>query len=79
MYFLVLLKETNQKAIVPQKWISNLNLDTLLNYGVRKVFKVFISNVFGAEPDFHLDVMCILDTQRPACYNAYIVKAFGNK
>lgn len=82
MYFLVLLKETHQKAIVPQKWIMNLDFETLLNYGVKfikkKVFKVFISNVFGDEPDFHLDVMSILETQRPACYNAHIIKTFGN-
>lgn len=67
MYFLVLLKESNQKAIVPQKWILNLDIETLLNYGVKfikkKVFKVFISIVFGAEPDFHLDVMNVLDTK----------------
>lgn len=83
MYFLIQLKETKEKAIVPQKWILNLDLETLLNYGVKflvkKIFKVFISNVFGAEPDFNLDVMRILDTRRPACYNAYIVKTFGNK
>lgn len=83
MYFLVSLKETEQKAIVPQKWILNLDFETLLNYGVKfikkKVFKVFISNVFVAEPDFHLDMNILLDIQRPACYNAYIVKIFGNE
>lgn len=83
MYFLVTLKDTGQKTIVPQKWISSLNVQLLLNYGVKfiakKLFKAFISNVFGDEPDFHLDVIAILNTKRPACYEVYIKRSFGNK
>lgn len=83
MYFLVALKDTGQKTIVPQKWISSLNVQLLLNYGVKviakKLFKAFISNVLGDEPDFHLDVIAILDTKRPACYKVHIKRSFGNE
>lgn len=83
MYFLVKLKGTGQKAIIPQKWILNLDVETLLNYGVkflaRKLFKAFISNIFGDEPDFHLDMKIFLDWKRPACYQVYIIRSFGNK
>lgn len=82
MYFLVSLKETGQKAIIPQKWICNLDIQTLLNYGVKfvakKLFKVFHSNNFGDEPDFHLDVIGMLDKKRPACYQVNIIRTFGN-
>lgn len=83
MYFLVSIKGTGQKAIVPQKWISNLDIEVLLNYGVRFVaknkLKAFISNAFGSEPDFHLNTLNFLDLSRPACYNVYIIRSFGNK
>lgn len=83
MFFLVSLKETQQKVLVPQKWILNLNLEieTLLNLGVKfiknKVFKIYISNIYGDEPDFHLQIMGILDKKRAACYEAFIIKTFG--
>lgn len=81
MYFLVSLKQTAQKAVIPQKWIQNLNMESILNSGVqlskRKLHKVYISNVDSEEPDFQLTVLTRLNLQRPACYEAYIVKAFG--
>lgn len=81
MYFLVSLKETAQKVVIPQKWIFDLNLESLLNSGIKfkrkKVYKVFISNADGEEPDFGLSVLVRLDLKRPACYQAYIIKAFG--
>lgn len=81
MFFLVKLKQSEQKTIIPQKWISNLNWAKLLSYGKRyiscTVFKVFICNNIANEPDFHLDVKAFLDTSRPACYEVYIIRSFG--
>lgn len=80
MYFLVSLKQTAQTAVIPQKWIQNLNMESILNSGVqlskRKLHKVYISNVDSEEPDFQLTVLTRLNLRRPACYQAYIVKAF---
>lgn len=81
MYFLVKIKETYQKAIIPQKWILNLNWEKLLTYGKRSIknteVTVFICNDEGREPDFHLGVKSVLDTSRPSCYKAFVIGIFG--
>lgn len=81
MYFLVVLKDSKEKVVIPQKWISNLNLEIILNAGitfVRKAHTVFISKNHEDEPDFNLAINHSLDINRPGCYHAIIVKAFGN-
>lgn len=81
MYFLVSLKESVQKVVVPQKWIKNLDLESILNYGIKcvkkKMYKVYHSNNFDDEPDFHLNVSNLFNKNRPACYEALLINVFG--
>lgn len=82
MYFLVKLKN-NQKSLVPQKWIKDIDkvLLKIYNYGIRylkkKLFTVYISVNFHDEPDFDLSVFDELRLDRGGCYEASIVKCFG--
>lgn len=81
MFFLILLKESAQKRIVPIKWVNNINLPTLLNYGVtfykKKEHLVFISSDINDEPDFTLEVVHSIQNNQPALYKAFVLKCFG--
>lgn len=84
MYFIVKLHTSDkEKIIVPLKWIRNLNLVCLLNYGMpihrKKSVVVYFMNSkpFDAEPDFQVNVQQNFDYNRAACYDATIIKGFG--
>lgn len=82
MYFLVSIKQSHEKVILPIKWIKNLNLTKLLNKGLvfikKHNFKVFISlNCVNEEPDFQLAILEKIDFLRPACYISKVLKCFG--
>lgn len=81
MYFAIKLVFSDEKKIVPLKWIQNLDMAQLWNYGIDNMkknrFKVFISENTSAEPDFQFDVKNNYDKRRPACYIATIVSCFG--
>lgn len=82
MFFIVKLKNTGEKKIIPSKWIHHLNLYRLLKYGVvyerKHEYKIFISpNGPTIEPDFALDVLDIVDGNRDACYLASIHDVFS--
>lgn len=81
MFFLISLKSSGQKKIVPIKWVRNLDLPTLLNDGVitykRKVHLVYISQDINEEPDFTLDIFDSIQNGQPALYKAFILKCFG--
>lgn len=83
MYFLVKMKETAQKAIIPQKWILNLDWEKLLTYGKKYIkritFSAFICNDISNEPDFGLAIKNVLDTTRPACYKVFVIDTFGKQ
>lgn len=83
MYFLVQIKESREKVIVPKKWIHGLNFTELLNYGLtffkKRNFKVFFSlNSMDIEPDFKSITLDKIDQLRPACYTAKLVKCCGS-
>lgn len=69
------------KKIIPSKWVKNLKVADLLNYGVtyhkKKLYTVFYSAHISSDPDFTLDVSSAMNNTRDACYKAYILKAFG--
>lgn len=82
MFFLVKL-QNSQRALVPQKWIQNIDeyLIKLYNYGIKyfknKPLTVYISKKFEEEPDFKLNISNQLQVDRSGCYKAYILKSFG--
>lgn len=82
MFFVVKL-QNSQKALVPQKWIQNIDecLIMVYNYGVRylkkKTFTVFISKNFEEEPDFKLNISNELQGDRSGCYKASIMRGIG--
>lgn len=81
MYFLVEIQGLQERIRIPLKWIENLKLSKLFNYGVKyhrkTIYKVFICADKSMEPDFQLDIRTELNLQRPACYLAKIIKGFG--
>lgn len=81
MFFLVLLKNQGTKLLVPSKWIKDLKVKELLNYGViyqRKIeYIVFYSPIITDEPDFALNTQQVFNENRSGCYNATILKPFG--
>lgn len=81
MYFIVKLKSSGQKQIIPMKWVQNLQIFRLLKYGVtyekRHTYKIFVSNEMADEPDFALEVLAQIDKKRNACYQAHICHVFG--
>lgn len=82
MYFLVEIQGSKEKVRIPSKWIENLNLPKLFNYGVKYhrkiIYKVFVCAEKSMEPDFKLDIQTELNLQRSACYLAKIIKGFGS-
>lgn len=81
MYFVVKLKDSADKKVVPLKWIQHLNMAQLWNYGLtvlkRKIFKVFISHNMSEEPDFQLAVQTFpYNGNRTACYMATVIASF---
>lgn len=81
MYFIVKLKFSGVKKIIPSKWIENLHLTRLLKYGVtyerKKTNIVFISpNSMEDEPDFKLEILQQFDEMRKACYHACVWDVF---
>lgn len=80
MFFLISLKSSGQKRIIPMKWVKDLNLPALLNNGVivykKKVHLVYISRDINEEPDFTLNIFDSIETG-PALYKASILKCFG--
>lgn len=81
MFFLISLKRSGQKKIVPIKWVKNVNLPNLLNYGVtfykKKEHLVFISDNINDEPDFTLAVCDSIGNNQPALCKAFVLKCFG--
>lgn len=81
MYFLIKIQDSNEKVVVPLKWIKNLDMTTLFNYGVKyvkkKIFTVFIYADQTVEPDFSLNTFAHLKIEWPACYKAKILKCCG--
>lgn len=81
MFFLISLKTSGQKKIVPIKWVNNINLPILLNYGVtfykKKEHLVYISNDINDEPDFTLEVLDSIENNQPALYKSFVLKCFG--
>lgn len=81
MFFLISLKVSGQKKIVPMKWVNNLNLPNLLNSGValykKKEHLVYISHDINDEPDFTLEIFDSIENEQPALYKAFILKCFG--
>lgn len=71
---------SGQKTIVPMKWVKNINLPNLLNYGVtlykKKQHLVYVSPDINDEPDFALEIFNFIEN-KPALYEAFIVKCFG--
>lgn len=84
MYFLVSLNVLSKnKVVVPLKWIKNLKLSKLLNYGTKyhrqEEYQIFFSKNTGIEPDFNLQKSFQFDESRDCCYGGRILKTFGNK
>lgn len=81
MFFLISLKVSGQKKIVPIKWVNNINLSDLLNYGVtfykKKEHLVYISGNINDEPDFTLEVRDSIENHQPALCKAFVLKCFG--
>lgn len=81
MFFLTFFRENKAKKLIPSKWVKNLNIAELLNYGVtyhkKKLYTVFYSPLISDEPDFTLKEKPAMDEKRGASYKAYILKAFG--
>lgn len=81
MYFLVKIQGSNERIVVPLKWIKGLEMTTLFNYGVsyvkKKIFTVFIFADQSVEPDFALNTFANLNIERPACYKAKILECCG--
>lgn len=82
MFFLVILKNSKEKVIVPVKWIQNLDTTKLFNYGIvymkKKVYKIYFSNkMLHDEPDFQTTILDRIDLSQPACYETKIVQCFG--
>lgn len=81
MYFLVEIRNSKERIKVPLKWIQNLDLSMIFNYGVRYqkniIYTIFACADKSAEPDFRLTKLNRLDLQRPACYQAKILKCSG--
>lgn len=82
MYFLVKLIESKEKIVIPSQWIKDLDMCAVYNYGVtyqkNKVFTVFVTGDEKSEPDFQLAIRSHLKLTHPACYQAKLLKCFGN-
>lgn len=84
MYFLVALNTLDQtKILVPLKWIKNVKLPELLNYGRkfhRKVeYLVFYSINASVEPDFELGQSFAFDETKSGCYIGNILRTFSEQ
>lgn len=81
MYFLVEIQGSREKVKVPSKWIKDLKMCAILNYGLKyqkkNIYSVFVCADQSAEPDFHLNILQKLNIDRPACYLAKILKCYG--
>lgn len=81
MYFVVEIQNSKEKITVPLKWIKNLDLCTIFNYGLtykkKIIYTVFNCADQSTEPDFSLNISNQLDIRRPACYRAKILKCSG--
>lgn len=85
MFFVVTVKQSREKAIVPKKWIQNLNMTNLLNYGIaylkKREYKFYFpcNTAIDEEPDFQAPILERIDVSRSACYKARILKCSGKK
>lgn len=81
MYFLLSLKDSCIKKIVPSKWIKDLEVTKFLNYGLfyqrHKIYTTFYSKNVQEEPDFQLEVRSYFCDNKSGCYEAFIIKSFG--
>lgn len=81
MFFLISLKVSGEKKIVPIKWVNKINLPDLLNYSVtfyrKKNHLVYISDDINDEPDFTLQIFDSIENKQPALYKAVALKCFG--
>lgn len=82
MFFLVSLKVANKTTIVvPWKWIRQVDIIKLLNYGVLYKKKtevlVYFSKNMQEEPDFNCATLNTFDSHHTACYCASIIRGFG--
>lgn len=81
MFMLILLKNQKVKLLVPLKWVKDLKIKELLNYGVtyqKKIkYTVFYSPTISDEPDFSLGLQPVFNKNRIGCYQATILKPFG--
>lgn len=83
MFFLVKVVASGQKKIVPIKWVKNVDLAKLLNFGVtyykklkKNIKLVYISHDINEEPDFTLDISASINNRQPALYKASIIHCF---
>lgn len=81
MYFLVTEVVSREVKIIPSKWIKNLLVVKLLNYGItyekNKIYTAFYSRFLSIEPDFHLNRIRRFDDTRDACYDVRLLRCFG--
>lgn len=81
MFFVVKLKKSKNKILIPSKWIKDLKVVELLNYGIqyqkKKVCTIFYSNNFDAEPDFKMPIIDVFDAKSSGCYEGSILKYFS--
>lgn len=84
MFFLMVLSTLNrERVLVPMSWIQNFERDfvKILNYGVayskRQTYKNFFSRNLSENPDFLLGVSNQFSRHRNTCYEAVILKCFG--
>lgn len=81
MFFLIKLKETKQKTIIPLKWIKNFDVTMFFNYGMpyhkKKKYIIFFSNDLNDDPDFNAPLKNTLDGFVKGCYEASLIKHFS--
>lgn len=83
MFFLVEIKQSREKIIIPSKWFHQIDLIKFLNYGpvyYRKHFFIaFHSRNSQDEPNFDRRVLTRFDGSKDACYAVKVIKSFGKE
>lgn len=79
MFAVVTLNQSNEKFVIPVKWIYSFDIVQALNYGLSKTKShiIFYSPNLQAEPNFRLPLRDLFELGGDGCYKAHIWYLLG--
>lgn len=79
MFFVVKSKDSNEKLVIPVKWIYSFDIVQGLDYGISKTKShiIFYSPKLQVQPNFRLPLRDRFENGRDGCYKAHICYLLG--